>query len=62
MIKAIVTDLDDTLLRYDKTVSQFTIDILTRCREKGIKLIIATARSNRASRLVPFALLTALPY
>lgn len=45
-IKMIVTDVDDTLLRKDKTVSQYTLDILRRCREAGIKTAIATARGH----------------
>ena len=45
-IKIIVTDLDDTLLRTDKTVSEYTLDILRRCREAGIKTAVATARGH----------------
>jgi Cof subfamily protein (haloacid dehalogenase superfamily) len=56
MIKAIITDLDDTLLRYDKTISQFSLSILKRCRAKGIKLVIATARGGSAKQFVPFEL------
>ncbi|MCL1859666.1 MAG: HAD family hydrolase [Oscillospiraceae bacterium] len=43
-IKMIVTDLDRTLLKNDNTVSEYTISILQRCRDKGIKIFIATAR------------------
>jgi len=46
-IKMIVTDLDRTLLRTDKTISDYTADILNRCRKKGIKIIFATARPKR---------------
>jgi len=49
MIKMIVLDLDDTLLRGDKTISAYTIDVLHRCRAKGIKIVYATARSLRAA-------------
>jgi Cof subfamily protein (haloacid dehalogenase superfamily) len=45
-IKMIVTDLDDTLLRSDKTVSGYTVDVLRRCRERGIKTVIATGRGH----------------
>jgi Cof subfamily protein (haloacid dehalogenase superfamily) len=45
-IKMIVTDLDDTLLRRDKTVSEYTRDVLRRCRKKGIKTVIATGRGH----------------
>lgn len=45
-IKMIVLDLDGTLLRDDKSVSEYTIDTLKKCREKGIKVIFATVRST----------------
>lgn len=43
-IKLIVTDLDGTLLRTDKTVSDRTIQVLQKCREQGIAIAMATAR------------------
>ena len=46
-IKMIVTDLDRTLLRTDKTISSYTAEILNLCRERGIKIIFATARPMR---------------
>jgi len=46
-IKMIVSDLDSTLLRTDKTISDYTANILRRCREKGLKLVFATARPKR---------------
>ena len=45
-IKMIVTDLDATLLRDDKSVSACTIKTLRACREKGIKVVYATARGS----------------
>jgi hypothetical protein len=54
--KMIVTDLDGTLLRDDKTVSEITTESLRRCREAGIKIVFATGRSESAVRLVPFEL------
>ncbi len=56
MIKAIITDLDDTLLRRDKTVSTFSTEALKQCRKKGVKTIVATARSSNAKQFVPFEL------
>jgi hydroxymethylpyrimidine pyrophosphatase-like HAD family hydrolase len=47
-IKMIVTDLDGTLLRSDKTISGYTASIFKRCRDKGIKIVFATARPVRA--------------
>jgi len=48
-IKMIVTDLDQTLLHKDKTITDYSIDILTCCRTAGIKIVYATARSTQAS-------------
>jgi hydroxymethylpyrimidine pyrophosphatase-like HAD family hydrolase len=42
-IKMIVTDLDDTLLRVDKTVSERTEYALRRCRDAGYKTIYGHA-------------------
>lgn len=47
-MKAIITDLDRTLLHTDKTVSEYTYSILKQCRERGITLMAATARPERA--------------
>ena len=55
MIKMIVTDLDDTLFRTDKSISQYTIDIIKRVRKKGIKVIFATARGSSTKDLVPLS-------
>lgn len=44
MFRLILTDLDGTLLRSDKTVSNETRSVLERCRAAGYLLGIATAR------------------
>jgi Cof subfamily protein (haloacid dehalogenase superfamily) len=49
MFKMIITDLDETLLRSDKTISDYTVDILKKCQFKGIKIVFATARSTQAA-------------
>jgi hypothetical protein len=49
MIRAVVTDLDQTLLRTDKSVSDYTVGVLACCRKRGIKVIYATARSTQAA-------------
>lgn len=46
-MKAIITDLDRTLLRTDKTVSDYTYTILKKCHDKGIILMAASARPER---------------
>lgn len=43
-IKLIVTDLDFTALRNDRTISQHTADVFRRCSNYGIRTAIATAR------------------
>ena len=45
--KLIVTDLDGTLLRNDKSISDFTLETLKECRSKGILIAFATARPVR---------------
>lgn len=44
MINLILSDLDHTLLREDGSVSDYTLSVIERCREKGVKFAIATAR------------------
>jgi Cof subfamily protein (haloacid dehalogenase superfamily) len=46
-IRMLVTDLERTLLRTDKTISEYTASILNRCKEHGIKVVFATARPKR---------------
>ncbi len=48
-IKLIITDLDRTLLRTDKSISNYSLDVIKRCKEQGIYIAIATARSERAA-------------
>ena len=55
MVRMIVTDLDHTLLRTDKTVSAFTYETLRACMAKGIKLAYATGRGGTAKKRVPSA-------
>lgn len=43
-IKMIVTDLDDTLLRTDKTISEYSRAVFERCRKEGIVTAVATGR------------------
>ena len=44
MTKLILTDLDHTLLRSDGSVSDYTLEVLQKCRQKGVLFAIATAR------------------
>lgn len=46
-MKAIVVDLDRTLLRSDKSISSYTLEVLQRCRERGLRIFAASARPMR---------------
>ncbi len=52
-IKMIVSDLDDTLLRTDKTISERTTNTLNECRKAGIKVVYATGRGGSAEQKAP---------
>jgi hydroxymethylpyrimidine pyrophosphatase-like HAD family hydrolase len=43
-VKLIVSDLDNTLLKSDKTVSDYTRYVVKRCRERSVHIAFATAR------------------
>lgn len=45
--KAIFVDLDRTLLRNDKSISEYTLSVLKKCKDSGIKIIVASARPLR---------------
>jgi Cof subfamily protein (haloacid dehalogenase superfamily) len=53
MIKLIITDLDGTLLRTDKTVSSYTKEVLQKCKAAGIKTAYATGRGLTAELVAP---------
>lgn len=40
-------DLDGTLLRNDKTLSEYTLKILSRCKDCGCLIGISTSRSEQ---------------
>ncbi|MDI3500396.1 MAG: hypothetical protein PWP22_167 [Thermoanaerobacter sp.] len=42
--KLIAIDMDDTLLRHDKTISKENIEALHKAREKGVYVVISTGR------------------
>jgi len=47
-VKAIITDLDRTLLHTDKSISAYTLDVLNACHRAGILIMVATARPERS--------------
>jgi len=55
-IKMVVFDLDGTLLRNDKTISEYTLGVLRQCKVAGIKIVYATARGRSAREIMPSAL------
>ena len=50
MIRAVIFDLDNTLLRSDKSLSGYSQGVLERCRERGIRVLAASARPERTVR------------
>ena len=46
-IKMIVTDMDATLLRDDKTISAYSLEVFAKCRARGLDIVLATARAYR---------------
>lgn len=48
-IKLIAVDLDGTLLTSDKTISDYSQNVLAKCRQQGIIIVIATARPVRVT-------------
>lgn len=47
--KLLLFDLDGTLLRTDKTISEHTLEVLKKCRNKGILIGVCTSRSEKNS-------------
>ena len=47
--KILLFDLDGTLLRSDKTISEYTLQVLQQCREKGFLIGVSTSRSEANS-------------
>jgi len=50
--RLVATDLDGTLLRADKTVSERTVGVLQRVRERGMIVALVTGRPPRRARIV----------
>ena len=47
-MKLIITDLDNTLLRSDKSISEYTVSVFEKCRKLGYWIAFATARAENA--------------
>lgn len=52
-IRLVATDLDDTLLREDHTISERTVETIRKAREQGIYFTFATGRMPASTR--PYA-------
>jgi len=48
-IQMLVTDLDNTLLHSDKSISEYAASVFRRCRERGMKIVFATGRPERTT-------------
>lgn len=55
-IKLLAIDLDDTLVRDDNTISDYTRKVLQQAQAKGIQIVIATGRMYQTARPVGLAL------
>jgi len=49
-IRLVAIDLDDTLLRHDLTISNKTLDIITKIKDKGILVTVASGRTHLSSQ------------
>ena len=47
--KLLLFDLDGTLLRSDKSISERTLSALKQCRKRGILIGVSTSRSEQNS-------------
>ena len=45
--KLLLFDLDGTLLRSDKTISERTMSVLQKCREQGLRIGVSTSRGEQ---------------
>lgn len=45
--RILLFDLDGTLLRDDKTLSRYTLDVVSKCKEQGFLIGISTSRSEQ---------------
>jgi len=61
-IDAIVSDLDDTLLNEDSELSPYTLDVMARARDRGIRVIPASGRAAFSMLRFLRQLNTGMPY
>ena len=61
-IDTIVTDMDGTLLNPDRRITDYTLDVLNACKQKGIRVIPASGRTRASMRPHVERLNTGMPY
>lgn len=61
-IQTIVTDLDDTLFDGDGRISDYTLSVMRRCVERGIRVIPASGRAQASMEPFVRQLDTGVPY
>jgi len=49
-IRTVIVDLDRTLLHTDKTLSDYTIGVFKACKDRGMQIMVATARPLRTAK------------
>ena len=54
-IKMVAIDCDETLVRSDNTVSDYTVDVLHRLQQRGIVVTIATGRMYQTAERLPYS-------
>lgn len=55
-IQMVAIDCDETLLRSDNTVSEYTKDVLHRLQDKGVRITIATGRMYQTAKPIGMSL------
>lgn len=50
MYTLVLLDLDGTLLRTDRSISDYSVDVINQCKEKGLVIGISTARGASNAR------------
>lgn len=48
--RILLFDLDGTLLRDDKTLSPYTLEVISRCKARGFRIGVSTSRSEQNCR------------
>lgn len=61
-IDTIVTDMDGTLLNPQRMISDYTLEVLNACKQKGIRIIPASGRTRASMRPHVERLNSGMPY